>query len=152
VVAWFFTLLGAWRALKTLGRLIISYWTLTPSSLGIAYALAQIAELLFSVAAVIVGLGMLNQRATALRNAVFLLWLYLYWSIGAILWGIIEFAKQAALMASLSSGASEIVQQSYGSGLAYLAYGTSFSILTCVVCFWLARRLSLPIIKIVYAK
>jgi hypothetical protein len=152
VAAWFFTMLGAWHALKTAGRLIISYWTVTYGSLGIVYAVGQFAELLFAIAAVIVGLGMLNQRTTALRNGIFLLWFYFYWTVAGIVWGIIEFAKQAAILASLTSGQSEIVQKSNASALAYFAYGTIFSVLSCVVCFWLARRLSLPVIKAVYAK
>lgn len=151
VVAWFFTLLGACEALQTLGRLIVSYWTLTYSSLGGLYALAQAVELLFSVAAAVIGLGMLNQRATALRNGVVLLWLYLFWTVGAIAWGVVEFARQAKQMAAMTSTASDMAEEAFQSGLAYLIYANVTAIVTCVVCVWLAQRLSRPIIKTAYA-
>jgi hypothetical protein len=151
VVAWFFTLLGATNALKALGQLIMSHWTLAYSTLRIAHAVVHASELLFSVAAVIVGLGMLNQRATALRNAVVLLWLYFFWAVGVIGWGVIKFVQQAPLRASLASEASDVAHKASQSGIAYFVYANVTAVVSCVICVWLARRLSLPIIKATYA-
>jgi hypothetical protein len=129
----------------------MSHWAFAQSSMRITYALGLAAELLFSVAAVIVGLGMLNQRAAALRNAVFLLWVYLFWTVGVIAWGIFMFVKRTVGMERLTAGAPEVADKFMQSGLVYFVYSLVTGVVTCVVCVWLAQRLSRPIIKATYA-
>ena len=152
VVAWFFTLLGASDALQNFGG--ATFWFLKRSYSGLAniYTLGLAAEFLFSVAAVVIGLGMLNQRATALRNAIVLLWLYLFWTMASIAWGIIEFVRQAEMMARTASTASDLGEGAFPlSGMGYLVYGSVKAVVACVICVWLARRLSRPVIKAAYA-
>jgi hypothetical protein len=94
---------------------------------------------------------MLNRRAAALGNSVVFLWLYAAFQVAASTWSLIELLIRSAERAELPPGAPEILRESYNSGSAYAIYGIIGATLTIAVCVWLARRLTLPIIKAAYS-
>jgi hypothetical protein len=150
VVAWFFTLLGAATSLKIIGQLIIAFCTKSFDYIMSTYTFVLEVELLFSTTAFIIGLGMLNRRANALRNSIVALWLYLLWHAGALTFGLIKVWLETTRMERVALDMPELVQGSFRSGQAYMIYGTIGSALTIAVCYWQARRLSLPIVKNAY--
>ncbi|MEM7430562.1 MAG: hypothetical protein AAF351_01355 [Pseudomonadota bacterium] len=146
VVAVLLVAVGAFQALATGGRLLITPWTMG-EYVAAPYILHEIGSLAFMVAAVVIGFRLLNQHRSALREAIVLLWAYMLWIGISVVVGLGAFLWSAVMMNSLDM---EPLESVFDSGLAYTLFGTVSGIAYCVVLGWIAKRLSRPVVKHAY--
>ena len=151
VVAWFLAIVGVYTAISTFGQLaiMVAFYSTDTQSLSIAATTAV--EMLFGVSATICGVGMLNRRSYALNHTIFLLWLYVLWLASLAVW--------TTVMTVLESNGADIGSPELAEAYAKLnrfttasvVYGNLVSVCVCIGCSWVVRKLSLPLVKKIYA-
>ena len=101
-------------------------------------------SLLLGIGALLCGIGMLNRREKALGRSIVFLWTYVAWLVIGFVWSVSELIMESI---ESSGRASNFLAETERFGVASTISSLIVSIITCLACIWLARRLSRPLIK-----
>ena len=148
VAAWLFVVIGAYDALVSFQQLILWIFFFSPGSPPISMTFISSVSLLFGIGALLCGIGMLNRREKALGRSIVFLWTYVAWLVIGFVWSVSELIMESI---ESSGRASNFLAETERFGVASTISWLIVSIITCLACIWLARRLSRPLIKTAYA-